>query len=202
LQPIMPKKHSINFKKLTLFLILPTALTVVSFPLPLWIIELNAPMYAQRWLKVSVIPLTGVSGDVNEVNIVNHYVGLGEVSPEKIPEASYLPALYLVLTVLVFLNGLLRGIKRIHLSLWISALFLIIAVSIYLYSWLYGYTHTIHPGAPIKIEPFDPPFFGYYEIANFKITSYLGPAFFLPLIAVLLQIPPNLIKNRKGNVVR
>lgn len=193
----------INVKRLTVFTILPLFFVLFSLPLPLWTISLNAPMYGQRWLVVTVVPLTGVHGDVEEINIVNHYVGLGEIKPEKIPELSYLPPLYIVLTVLTLSTGLLRHKTRAHKILWLLSLIIIVSVPIYIYIWLYNYTHTIYPGAAIKIEPFDPPFFGYYEVANFRMTSYLGPAFFLPLAAVMLQIPPSLIKriSRKESAV-
>ncbi|MEM1946953.1 MAG: hypothetical protein QW614_03135 [Candidatus Caldarchaeum sp.] len=189
----MVETYRINYRKLTFFTVIPAVLVLLSLPLPLWTIRLNAPMYAQRWLEVVIIPLTGIHGDVNEVNIVNHYVGLGEIKPEKIIETVYLPPLYGVLTLLIVLTGLLRHKKQAHTLLWIVYLVLVVATPAYIYSWLYNYTHTIHPSAPVKIEPFDPPFFGYYEIANFKIASYLGPAFFLPLAAAMIQIPPNLI---------
>ncbi|MEM4407593.1 MAG: hypothetical protein QXI19_02505 [Candidatus Caldarchaeum sp.] len=185
--------YRINLKRLTFFTIVPAVLVLSSLPLPLWTIELNAPMYAQRWLNVVVIPLTGVHGDISEINIVNHYVGLGEIKPERITEIFYLPPLYGILTVLTVLTGLLRHRRRAHTILWLVLIILVAAIPAYIYGWLYNYTHTIHPGAPVKIEPFDPPFFGYYEIANFKIASYLGPAFFLPLAAVLLQIPPSIV---------
>ncbi|MEM0481499.1 MAG: hypothetical protein QXM16_01230, partial [Nitrososphaerota archaeon] len=199
----MAETYRINLRKLTFFTVIPAVLVLLSLPLPLWVINLNAPMYAQRWLEVAVIPLTGIHGDVNEVNIVNHYVGLAEIKPEKIPETVYLPPLYGVLTVLTVLTGLLRHKRRAHTLLWLVSLVLVVAIPAYIYNWLYNYTHTIHPGAPVKIEPFDPPFFGFYEIANFKIIGYLGPAFFLPLVAVLLQIPPSIVVKfrRKSEVV-
>jgi hypothetical protein len=41
---------------------------------------------------------------------------------------------------------------------------------------LYQYGHNLEPDAPIKVEPFTPPFFGRVHIANFDVESYPGGA--------------------------
>ena len=39
-------------------------------------------------------------------------------------------------------------------------------------SKLYRYGHELAPAAPVKVEPFMPPVFGYQQIANFEVYSY------------------------------
>jgi copper chaperone NosL len=48
--------------------LLPVVLAIPALFLPMWSFQLNAPLYGQRWLEIAVYPLTGVSGDVEEIN--------------------------------------------------------------------------------------------------------------------------------------
>jgi copper chaperone NosL len=150
-------------------LFLPLLLVIPSPLLPLWSFQLNAPLYGQKWLTVVVHPLWGVSGDLQEINIVNHYVGLGRIGNEEIQEIAYLPYVYLLSIFLAILSTAAFHLKKMRLG----------KLSLYLYPlalslcmWLYNYTHTITPGAAIKIEPFDPPFIGEHRVANFVIRSF------------------------------
>jgi hypothetical protein len=161
--------------------LLPVVLAIPALFLPMWSFQLNAPLYGQRWLEIAVYPLTGVSGDVEEINIVNHYVGLGSIGNEHIPEVVYMPYVYAAFIVLTILSAaaLFLGRRRLAFLFLAVGLFLVTSVYIYIYAWLYRYTHTIIPGAPVKIEPFNPPYIGEYKIANFVIRSYPGPSIIL-----------------------
>ncbi len=185
-----------NLKKI-LILTLPPILVVISLFTPFWSISMKAP-FLQKPLTVEVYPLFGLKGDLKNVNVVNHYVGLGEIDPEHIPELKYIPLVYAGLIVLSVATGLAFNRGRIFYILWGIYVVLLAAVPLYAYVWMYNYTHTINPGAPIEIEPFDPPFFGFHKIANFYITSYLGPAFFLPLAAAIIQIYPRIKRRRRA----
>ncbi len=136
-----------------------------------------------------VHPLWGVSGDVQEINIVNHYVGLGEIRNEKIPELAYLPYVYLASISLAVLSSTAFHLRRRRIgTISISVrLLLVLSLYLYVYLWLYNYTHTIEPGSPIKIEPFDPPFIGEYRVANFIIRS-------IPDISLVLLTASSLIE--------
>ncbi len=174
--------------------VVPPILVIISLFTPFWGISMKAPFLAQP-LTVEVYPLFGLKGDLKNVNVVNHYVGLGEISPEKIPELQYIPYVYLTLIALSIIAGILNEKGKTFYLVWLIYVVLLAGVPIYAYIWMYNYTHTINPNAPIEIEPFDPPFFGVHKIANFDITSYLGPAFFLPLVSAIILITPK-IRNR------
>jgi len=154
----------------------------------IWYFRLNAPIYGQRWLEVKIHPLHGVQGDVQEVNIVNHYVGLQEIGNDKIPEAEYISYVYAGLIGITMTASylLVKRKKAAALAAILASAAIPISVIGYMYHWLYNYTHTVLPGAPIKIEPFDPPIFGEYKIANFVIRSFPGPSLALILIALTL----------------
>lgn len=184
------------FNRKMFYLLASIVLTLVSLVFPIWVISMKAP-FLQYPLTIGIYPLQGIVGDLRNLNIVNHYVGLGEIHPENIPELAYIPFLYLAYIVLITVMSILNG-RNNKLFYILMGIFMILLVSlpIYAYMWMYNYTHTINPRAPIKLEPFDPPFFGVYKLANFNITSYLGPAFFLPLVAAIIQIVANLRYRR------
>ena len=53
---------------------------------------------------------------------------------------------------------------------------------------LYHYGHDLAPSAPVKVDPFMPPMFGYQKIANFEVYSYprAGTYCFSPLSSLVL----------------
>lgn len=172
-------------------------LTLTSLFFPFWVISMKAP-FLQYPLTIGIYPLQGIVGDLKNLNIVNHYVGLGEIKPENIPELQFIPLLYVAYIVLITAIAIFNGRNnRLFKTLLILYILLLAALPIYSYMWMYRYTHTVNPHAPIKLEPFDPPFFGVYKLANFNITSYLGLAFFLPLAAAIIQIVTHIRQRRK-----
>ncbi len=172
-------------------------LAVASLFFPFWVMSMKAP-FMELPIVIGIYPLQGIVGDLKNLNIANHYVGLAEIDPEDIPELQFVPLLYalyiLLIIAMVILNGKDCKSFKVILAIYII---LLASLPIYSYMWMYRYTHTIDPRAPIRMEPFDPPFFGFYKIANFEIVAYLGPAFFLPLIAVAIQIATYLRQRRK-----
>jgi len=167
---------------------IPLLLVAASPFLPMWFFQLNAPFLGQRWMEVYVHPLSGVGGEVENVNVINHYVGLGMIGNEYIPEIAYLPYVYtaMIFVTAVFTYSLVTGRRRAAFVSLLVAIAIFVSILGYMYNWLYNYTHTILPGAPMKIEPFDPPFLGEYRIANFVVRSFMGPSLILQLAAVAI----------------
>ncbi len=170
--------------------VVPLLLVAASLFLPMWYFQLNAPFLGQRWMEVYIDPLSGVGGDVENVNVINHYVGLGEIGNEYIPEVAYIPYVYALMIALtaVFAFSLLTGKRRVAIASLLATVAVFASILGFVYIWLYNYTHTIHPGAPIKIEPFDPPFLGEHRIANFVVRSVIGPSLVLHLVAIVIGI--------------
>jgi len=168
--------------------VLPLVLAVASVFLPLWYFQFNAPFLGQRWLEVTIYPLEGIKGAVQDVNVINHYVGLSMIGNEYVPEVSYLPHFYaavIAVTAVYSFSALTRRRRAAQASLVVMAA-LIVVLFVFVYFWLYRFTHTIHPDAPIKIEPFDPPFLGEHKIANIVVRSYFGPSIGLHIAAVAI----------------
>lgn len=148
--------------------------------LPVWEITLHAPQYPDG-LTIEIFART-VQGDLQEVNTLNHYIGMQAISPDEFPEFNFIP--FFLLRFLAF-AGLAAVVARMPVAAigWIDfALFG--AVMLYDFqNWLYEYGNDLSPDAPIDLEPFTPHLFGATEVGNFTVTSYPSAAAILMFAA-------------------
>ncbi|MDZ7847881.1 MAG: hypothetical protein U5L96_14610 [Owenweeksia sp.] len=75
-----------------------TALVAVGcllmlFFFPLWQVSLIAPQYPDGvTMYIWINQITGSEpGTLQNINILNHYVGMQKIEPDSIPELSYFP---------------------------------------------------------------------------------------------------------------
>lgn len=157
-----------------LFIIATLGLLLV-FTAPIWRITLEAPQYPDGvTLYIWINKLSGESkGTLQNINILNHYVGMKKIEPESIPELKYFPWVIIGMSVLGVLAGLLNNGK-----LWIVWLILLIvlgALGVYdFYLWEYEYGHNLDLEAPIKVPgmAYQPPLIGSKKLLNFNAISY------------------------------
>ena len=100
-------------------------------------------------------------GTLQNINILNHYVGMKMIEPESIPELDYFPKIIIGMSVLglilVFTNN-----KKLWL-VWGILLLALCALGVYdFYLWEYDYGHNLADDAPIKIpgQAYQPPLIG------------------------------------------
>jgi len=137
--------------------------------LPVWQITLHAPQYPDG-LTMEVFSHT-VSGDIQEINTLNHYIGMETISPDEFPEFNFIP--FFILRFLGF-AALAFVVARMPVAA-IGYLDFVIFGAVMLWDfqhWLAEYGQNLSPDAPIEIEPFTPALFGSTEVANFSVTSY------------------------------
>lgn len=154
-------------------------LLLSSLVLPLWQALLAAPQYPGGL----VLRAYGgrVTGDVAEINSLNHYVGLRPFDEKDIPELQlWLPTVLLgigLVAVATFTRRrwLARGAK---LGLWAIPVGMLADLQFRL--WELG--HDINPDAALRIEEFTPWAIGPTRVWNFRTTATPG----LGLIAVIL----------------
>lgn len=154
-------------------LILVSALLMVSaYFTPLWQISLWAPQYPEGLnMKIWIDRL---SGDVDIINGVNHYIGMKHIGQEMFPELQYL--VYVFGAIIAF--GVLAAILAKRWALYTYLLLLLIlglGVLVDMYLWGYDYGHNLDPSAAIKVPgmAYQPPLIGYKELLNF--LAYSGP---------------------------
>lgn len=145
------------------------ALTATLF-LPIWRIDLWAPQYPEG--LVMKIWLSKLTGDVEIINGLNHYIGMAHVKAEMFPEFTYLP--YIVIGFIAFglLTALLNS-ARLLMGLLVLLLLGAVAALYDFWKWAYEYGHNLDPSAPIQVPgmAYQPPLIGYKALLNFGAYS-------------------------------
>lgn len=150
-------------------------LIAAAFVFPIWSVYLQAPQYPEGLgMHIRANTITGLKpNDLENINNLNHYIGMKRIVPESIPELRLIP---MVLGGLLAL-GLLSGVvgKRWLGWLWVT-LFVAFAVAglADFYRWEYDYGHDLDTeNAIIKIPGmnYQPPLIGSKQLLNFRATS-------------------------------
>lgn len=162
---------------------------ILSFFFPIWYIDLEAPQYPEGiGLEIWLNKITGQKPhDLNNINGLNHYIGMKVIVPDAIPELKIMP--FIIIFLIVF--GLTAGIsgKRILVYAWIVLFFVIAAVGLYdFYMWEYDYGHNLNPHAAIKIPgmAYQPPLIGSKMLLNFNAISMPHIGSWILVVAVVL----------------
>ena len=152
------------------------------FIFPLWTITLLAPQYPNGLgMFIWINKITGSEpSTLQNINIMNHYIGMKSIDQDSIPELIFMPYIALALAGLALLLGIFNK-WRLNL-VWVILLVVAGSLAIYdFYLWEYDYGHNLSSDAAIKIEgmAYQPPLFGTKLILNFTAKSYprLGAAF-------------------------
>jgi copper chaperone NosL len=144
------------------------------FVWPMWQITLYAPQYPDGvTMHIWINKIDGTSpGTLQNVNILNHYVGMKYIEPDAIPELQYFQ--YIIMG-MVALGLVAAAVNRKGAFLgWTLLLVVLSALGLYdFYLWEYDYGHNLSPTAPIKIPEasFQPPLIGSKVILNFIAVS-------------------------------
>lgn len=142
---------------------------IAAWKLPLWSMRLDAPMYPKGLMMIAYGDK--LEGDLYELNIVNHYVGMKHITIDEFTLMSLFP----IGLIGIVLLGILPVFapKMRSLCAWAAVIFPIgILVSIQYY--LYAFGHGLNPEAPIKIPEFTPIAIGKSSIVNFTASSMIG----------------------------
>ena len=174
-------------------------LLAAVYVLPLWHVRLVAPQYPEGLgMHIHVSSLQGATEtDLNNINNLNHYIGMKRIETGAIPELTIMPWIVAALIgggLLVAAMG-----KRRPLYLWVGTFGLVGAVGLFdFWRWEYDYGHNLDMAeAIIKIPgmSYQPPLIGSKQLLNFTATSWpglggvaAGAAFALGVSAVVLTV--------------
>ena len=112
-----------------------------------------------------------VTGDVDKIDIVNHYIGMKRIEDTRFIEFKVFPIAFGVF-VLWALFAAWHGTLKLVAS-WILTYSLFAALSLVdFYKWLYHYGHDLDPTAAIQVEPFTPPLIGPKQLMNFYVEAW------------------------------
>jgi hypothetical protein len=164
-------------------------LLAAVYVVPLWTIQLVAPQYPEGLgMLIRVNTVTGVRpNDLDNINHLNHYIGMREIDPNAIPVLTVMPWVVAGL-IATGLAVALVGRRRL-LYAWL-AVFAICAVAgmAEFWWWEYQFGHDLDPNAIMTIPgmSYQPPLLGSKQIANFVATSWPGLGGWAAGIAFLL----------------
>ncbi len=182
-------------------LVIPLAL---SFTAPLWTMRFEAPQYP-KGLGFEIYSYT-VEGDIQEINTLNHYIGMTHLDRASLSDLDWLPfalGALILLSLRVSAIGDLRSLVDLVV---LFSYFSVFSMARFAYQ-LYVYGHNLNPKAPITVDPFTPAIFGTKQVANFTTHSYpAGGTFWIGLFAmgligVLIWNATVLWRRESGRVV-
>ena len=144
---------------------------VIVYFVPAWSIYLIAPQYPEG-LSMQIW-LYQITGQVDIINGLNHYIGMKHINEEMFPEFSflvYILGFYILLAVITAITGN-RKILFAYLLLSVIGAF---AALVDFYKWGYDYGHHLDKTAAIQVPglSYQPPLIGHKKLLNFDAFSY------------------------------
>ena len=159
---------------------------------PLWNIRLVAPQYPEGLgMHIRVNTVTGLTAtDLQNINGLNHYIGMKPIEPDAIPELRYMPW---IVAALIAGGGLAALVARRGLLLaWVGA-YAVVAVAglIDFWKWEHDYGHNLDLAHAIIKVPgmnYQPPLIGSKQLLNFTATSWPGLGGWLAGLSLALAV--------------
>jgi nitrous oxidase accessory protein len=176
-----------------LITILVVGCIIAAWKLPLWSMKLVAPMYPKGLMMVAYGDK--LEGDLYELNIVNHYVGMKHITVDEFSLMSLFPVGLIGIVLLGIIPIFLPKLRK--WCAWLAVIFPI-GILICIQYYLYAFGHGLNPEAPIKIPEFMPIAIGNSSIVNFTASSMIGwgmAALFVA--AALIGFGPRLLSGKK-----
>jgi copper chaperone NosL len=187
-----------------IIIIFASLLLILTFLFPIWYIDLEAPQYPEGiGLEIWLNKITGQKPhDLENINGLNHYIGMKQIVPDAITELKIMP--FIILFMILF--GLIAAFtgKRFMVYSWIALFIILAAIGLYdFYMWEYDYGHNLNPHAAIKIPgmAYQPPLIGSKMLLNFNAISMPDISFYILVVAVVLAIIA-LVIDKKSNKVK
>jgi len=157
--------------------------------LPIWAVSLEAPNYPKEAFPEGIpvfFHFDGFSGEVHEMNVINHYVGMDPmwVGGQLEREIGIYALLLLSLVIVYFI---VYNSKLLNYMMLIPVSLPILFIADYSY-WLYWFGHNLHDWGAFKIKPFMPTVFGDGKIAQFTTHSYPTIGFYMIVVISLFSL--------------
>src|SRR5215211_7762268 len=169
---------------------------LLALPLPLWRIRLVAPQYPEGLgMDIHARTVRGAKEhDLENINKLNHYIGMKAIEPEDIAEVRVMP--WLIAGLAVFgLGAAISRNRRLTIA-WLVSFGVLGVVGLWDFRrWEHDYGHNLDfERAIIKVPgmTYQPPLIGTKQLLNFTASSWpaagsivLGVAFLLGTAALI-----------------
>ncbi len=177
----MMQKERARFLAPTVLMIAAASILLVSIFFPYWKMEMDAPQYPQG-LEMTVY-VNKVQGDVDEVDGLNHYIGMRPISEagefERSMSLIAIAALIMLVVAAIFVHNPCALALTWPVMLY-PGIFLVD-----LWLWMRSFGQDLDPSAPLSsiIEPFVPQILGSGQVAQFKTEAIWMPGLWLSFAA-------------------
>ena len=158
-------------------------LAVAAF-LPLWRLTLTAPQYPEG-LQLTAYG-SKMEGDLEEINELNHYIGVRAIEPDTVTELKLFPFVMAALVLAVAAGAVLLKDWKPRAILSAAVWAIPLGMLVDLQWWLYSYGHELDKSAPIRTDPFTPHVIGATRVLNFNSDAGVATGFWLMVAAALL----------------
>jgi len=164
---------------------------------PIWYVSLEAPNYPKESFPEGIpvyFHFDGFSGEVHEMNTINHYIGMDPMWNGGKLERSISTYALLFLT-LVLIYFILYNAKFLTYLMLIPVSLPLLFLADYAY-WLYWFGHNLHDWGAFNIKPFMPTVFGDGKVAQFITHSYPSSGYLILTLISILSILAILAKQK------
>ncbi len=143
----------------------------IMFFVPAWSIYLIAPQYPEG-LSMQIW-LNKITGQVEIINGLNHYIGMKHIKEDMFPEFTFLVYI-LGFFVLFGLVVAYTGSRKLLFAYLVLSVIGGISAMVDFYLWGYDYGHHLDPSAAIQVPgySYQPPLIGHKKLLNFDSYSY------------------------------
>ncbi|WP_396613615.1 hypothetical protein ACH9L7_16915 (plasmid) [Haloferax sp. S1W] len=180
-------------------------LLVTALLLPMWSIEVHAAQYPNEILHLDLYAYPHISGDYVEMARLNKYIGFYYPDPVywqpnyepkaaavEVPEWSLGPLAFIAVAVsgaFVAIAPTVEKLKRGLMYQLAGSITVFTVMVADIQYRLYQTGHSLDPDAPvIGVDPFTPPLWGKYEVANITSYSRFGTGAYLTMVAIGLLV--------------
>jgi hypothetical protein len=165
------------------------AALIAGAVLPVWRIQLVAPQYPEGLsleMHTYKIAAGNNGNDLQEINLLNHYIGMKPIAQADFVEMRWIPFAIGVFVLLGLRAVAIGRIGHVVDLLVMFVYFTMFSLGTFAYR-LYTYGHELNPKAPMHIAPFMPVLVGEQQIANFVQSSWplagsFAMALFVPTV--------------------
>ncbi len=166
--------------------------------MPVWMVSLEAPQYPKAAFPDGIpvyFHFTDWSGKANEMNTINHYIGMNPMEAGAVTLRRTIPFVFLTFFIMLIVYLFYSGPGWWLLGM-IPASFPWLYLAFFS-KWLYWFGHHLHPWGAFKIKPFMPTVLGDGKVAQFTTHSYPTVGFYF-LLALFVVLTFSVLIRRKA----
>lgn len=180
------RAHRIRYTAPTLMFMLARVLLLVSLFLPYWHMELEAPQYPNGLFLTAHV--NNLSGDVREIDGLNHYIGMRPLGEAAAFERSV--AIWAIIAMFLLVEGAAFVHSKWAVLLAIPAITFPVAFLADLYYWMRSFGLNLDPEAPLSasVKPFVPTVIGEGGIGQFKTYAEMGTGYWFAVACGVITV--------------